>query len=393
MKDEESPLLDNQRNIYVMNESNECKIILKPNEDSYNERRNGGEIELKLWSDTNCLVLYIFSGPCSPVCQVIFLDRNPHLLSMSDDSNVIGQMRQRLKTLITLPCAESDLMQRKFASELYAFIQSSPTAFVKNGGLQVLIPLLNSTDRKTKTMAAVCTTLITNHAKSARCFVIEEGLVPILDILLLSSPVEDEQCSALAVLANLSLIEDNIPNIICERRGAIIDCLNDICKLNGVAVTPVTQRMACQCLGNIAGWGFEPRKVLGMMDVCDTLLGLLRRLDLIKIETAIIAAKALTNLALCSDNQSLIGERGGVDIILLLMENDDRSLKEYGMMLLINVANNAENFYIFSNSKRATGALLYIFNTGHPQLRELARVVIGKLQMANENVSVDDDVE
>merc|ERR1711934_347087 len=125
-----------------------------------------------------------------------------------DDPDTIASMRQMVKNLLEYDSTEGFEKQREFLQGLAKLINQDPEVFMQNGGLQLLLPFLDSKDVKVQGAVAGVIGKLAARSDEWSCMFIHEGAVESLAILCTSN-VKQVVMSALACLATLCRGEDN----------------------------------------------------------------------------------------------------------------------------------------------------------------------------------------
>jgi len=303
---------------------------------------------------------------------------------LADDPDQIAQMRARVKELLEYDTLEGFEMQRQFLQGLMRLLNDDCDVFMKNKGLQLLLPFLDSNDVKVQAAVAGVVAKVSMKDDTYACVLIQEGAARAM-IILCGSEVKQVVLSALGCLANLCKSEDNALEMAEELLffEALEHCMNAINDRD-------INKMAATALANF-GSHVKARSTMrehGVLKIiCEALE--MREED---PEIYPQVARAFAAMAMESECQVDIVQGRHIDLVLKMYGNDLQEAKEFGMIALLNIALNGENKEAMLMNDECQAAISHIHQTASPNLRKMAEGVIKRLK--EESVSkMDDDVE
>jgi|ERR1711865_104799 len=305
-------------------------------------------------------------------------------LSTMDDPDQVAQMRMKVKELLEFDTNEGFQMQRKFLQGLVKLLNEDTDVFMKNKGLQILLPFLDSKDVKVLFgVVGVIAKLAAKDEDYTKIFIVEGAADKM--IALCGSNVKMVVFNALACLANMcksleSAIQLAERDLIFEAFAHVLLQIDEA-ELNKLAAT---------CIANF-GIHVEVRPIMRANGVMGHLLAAMEeRKDDVDCLTQV--ARGFAAMAMESECQVDIVEARQLDTVLTLYKHENDEIKEFAMIALLNIALNGENKEAINMHDEYLSAVNHISQNGREGLKQMAQGVIKRLK--EDAVSkMDDDVE
>jgi len=296
---------------------------------------------------------------------------------------MMAQMRRTVKELLKYDSTEGFQKQREFLQGLMKLMNDDTEQFMKGGGLQILLPLLESKDVKVQGGAAAALANIAGKKAEYSVRIVHEGgldgLAP-----LTRSEVSQVQQFSIGAIGNMIRDPQNAMNV-AQQDGLLTSLSQALIR----ADEGNTKVLAGNCLANFASHA-EIRPALREERIH---LALIEAASRIKTKEQLQpVARAFAAMALDPESQVIIVQAGGLETILKLLRLPDPQIQEFATMALINIAANTENADAVLAEEQCLAALNHMVRTRNDQFQKMAQGVIAKLQ-ASKNSVVGEDVE
>eukprot|EP00658_Telonema_sp_P-2_P018994 TRINITY_DN1743_c0_g1_i9.p1 TRINITY_DN1743_c0_g1~~TRINITY_DN1743_c0_g1_i9.p1 ORF type:complete len:294 (-),score=74.31 TRINITY_DN1743_c0_g1_i9:449-1330(-) len=293
-------------------------------------------------------------------------------------------MRARVKELLEYDCTEGFEKQRGFLKELVKLMNNDVDVFMKNGGLQLLLPFLESEDVKVQAGVAGVIATLSARSEEYACVLIHEGAAESL-IRLCVSRVRPVVKGALGCLANMCKGQENAVAI--ASHDHLFEVICHI--LNGVQDLELNQIAAAALanFGSTAGTRPYMRDAGVMAQLIEALENHKGELDM-----EIQLARGFACMAMERDCQLDVMQSRSADKVLELYSHEAPEVREFAAMALLNIALNGENKQAVLMNDQYLSAINDIAQNCSEHLKKMAVGVSDRLK-EEDSTEMNDDVE
>ncbi|KAG9439570.1 hypothetical protein H6P81_019735 [Aristolochia fimbriata] len=286
---------------------------------------------------------------------------SPVLDSRPDLAGVETQVKKLVESL------QSSLpdVQREAAAELRLLAKHSMDnriVIANCGAINQLVNLLHSPDLKTQENAVTALLNLSINDNNKTAIANAGAIDPLIHVLEIGNPEAKENSAA--TLFSLSVMEENKVKI--GRSGAIrplVDLLG-----NG---TPRGKKDAATALFNLSIYHENKARIVQagavkhLVELMDPAAGMVDK-----------AVAVLANLATIPEGRSVIGQEGGIPVLVEVVELGSSRGKEHAAAALLQLCRNSNRFCSMVLQEGAVPPLVALSQSGTPRAKEKAQALL-----------------